>query len=466
MPANKKKKEIKYLLEKQRTFFQQGETREFSRRKEFLLRLKQGLKEKEEDIIAALKRDLGKHPVESYAAELGIIKHEIDYVLKHLKKWMKPRKRRLSLLHFWSRGAVHPEPYGNVLIISPWNYPLQLALLPLVDALAAGNCALLKPSEHSPATSQVIEEIISEHLPPEIAAAVQGEKETGQFLLKQQYDFIFFTGSRQVGKIVMKQAAENLTPVSLELGGKCPCLVAETAKLELAARRIIWGKLINAGQTCVAPDYVLIHRQQKEAFLEKSRQAARKLYGSNPAESPDYGRIINDNHFQRIKNYLDNTEGRIVLGGETDRENLYIAPTIIDEITPDDALMQEEIFGPLLPVLEYEEISRAREIIDSFPTPLSFYLFTSNNQLKKQLIKELPFGSGCINDTLIQASTPRFPFGGKGESGMGAYHGRSGFKLFSHHKTVIEKTDLFDVKLRYPPYQGKLKILKRLFRWF
>ncbi len=466
MLDQEKEKKIKNLLEQQRDFFQQGGTREFSRRKDFLLRLKKGLEEKEENIISALNQDLGKHPVESYAAELGIIKHEIDYVLKHLKKWMKPRKRRLSLLHFWSRGAVHPEPYGNVLIISPWNYPLQLALLPLVDALAAGNCALLKPSEHSPAASRVIAEIFSDHLPPELVATVQGAKETGQFLLEQQYDFIFFTGSLQVGKIVMKQAAENLTPVSLELGGKCPCLVDETANLELAARRIIWGKLINAGQTCLAPDYVLIHRQQKEAFLEKARQAARNFYGSNPAESPDYGRMVNEKHFQRIKNYLENTEGRIVLGGETDLENLYIAPTIIDEVTPSDALMQEEIFGPLLPVLEYEDISRAKEIIDSFTTPLSFYLFTRDSPLKKQLIQEIPFGSGCINDTLIQASTPRFPFGGKAESGMGTYHGRAGFNLFSHQKTVIEKTDLFDIKLRYPPYQGKLKIIKRLFRWF
>ncbi len=466
MPDQEKEKKIKNLLEQQRDFFQQGETRQHSRRREFLLRLKLGLQEREEDILSALETDLGKHPVETYAAELGIIKQEINYVLKRLKKWMKPRKSRLSFLHFWSRGAVHTEPYGNVLIISPWNYPLQLALLPLVDALAAGNCVLLKPSEHSPATSLAIEEIVSDYLPSELVAAVQGAKETGKFLLEQQYDFIFFTGNKQVGRIVMKKAAENLIPVSLELGGKCPCLVDETARLDLAARRIVWGKLLNAGQTCVAPDYVLVHHQQKEAFLERAREAVSKYYGSNPAESPDYPRIINENHFQRIKNYLDNTKGRIVLGGETDLENLYIAPTIIDDITPSDALMQEEIFGPLLPVLEYEDISRAREIIDSFTTPLSFYLFTRDSRLKKQLIQEIPFGSGCINDTLIQASTPRFPFGGKAESGMGAYHGRAGFNLFSHHKTVIEKTDLFDIKLRYPPYQGKLKLLKRLFRWF
>ena len=461
-----RQEEIKAVLNKQRDFFGDGGTKSFNFRSKLLKKLKKGLQRREEQIFKALKDDLQKPPFETYSTELGLIIKEINHVLKNLRHWMKPEKKRASLLHLRTTARIFRQPYGNVLIMAPWNYPLQLALVPLVDALAAGNCVMLKPSEYAPNTAKVLFELLNDELPDQVVAVVEGGKTTGELLLEQEFDFIFFTGSPRVGRIVMKKAADRLTPVCLELGGKCPCIVDDTVDAQISAKRILWGKFLNAGQTCIAPDYILVTADFKEKLIAAFKKTLKKFYGEEPRMSEDYGRIINEKHWLRLTEMLTNTEGQIICGGDYNKEDLYMAPTIVDDVTPNDVLMSEEIFGPILPVVEFVDFEQARGIIDSYNKPLAVYLFSGNKSLQKEVVNEIPFGGGCINDTAIHVASPRFPFGGLGESGMGKYHGQAGFELFSHQKTIFKKTRFFDIPLRYPPYRKKLAWIKKLFKWF
>ena len=469
MGISGKEEEIKNKVADLKSFFDSTRMTPFKKRVELLKMLRNGLQRREEELYDALRADLHKPPFEAYTAELGLLEKEITHALKNLRRWLKPEKKRASWLHLWTTGTIYRQPHGVVLIMAPWNYPLQLSMIPLVNALAAGNSVLLKPSEYASRTSEVIAALIREELPPTAVTVVRGEKETGQLLLEQDFDFVFFTGSTRVGSQVMKKAAEKLIPVCLELGGKSPCLVDGTVKAGISASRIIWGKFINAGQTCVAPDYILLvglKEKDRQQFMFQLKKTISDFYGNDIGNSKDYGRIINEKHWLRLTEMLSRTDGKIVCGGETDKEDLYIAPTIVEKIQPDDSLMKEEIFGPLLPVMEVADWEQAQKIIEQYSTPLSLYLFSGNRRVQKKVIDEFSFGGGCINDTVIQVSSPRFPFGGQGASGLGRYHGQAGFNLFTRQKTVMNKTGLFDIPLRYPPYKQKLKWIKRLFRWF
>ncbi len=455
---------IKRTKRKQEIFFEQGKTKDVSFRKEKLKILKKVIEENEVNIIDALKEDLGKHPVESYVTEIGLVLKEISLFLKNIKKWTKPKKVKTSLIHFHSSSYIYKEPYGNVLIFSPWNYPFQLSLLPLVGAIGAGNTVILKPSEYSPAVSSIISKIIGDNFSEEYIKVIQGEKEVSKFLLKQNFDYIFFTGSKNVGKIVMKAAAEHLTPVTLELGGKSPCIVNHDARIDLAARRIVWGKFLNAGQTCVAPDYLLLNKKVKEEFLEKVSKYIVQFFGDQREKTDDYSKIINEKHFKSLKGYLNS--GNIITGGVTDKDKLYISPTIIDQVNLEQEIMQEEIFGPILPVIEFENRSEIIDIINDLSDPLALYIFSESKKFQEDILKRVKAGGCTINDTIIHVSSPYLPFGGIGESGMGVYHGKYSFDTFSHKKSVIKKTTLFDLPLRYPPYKGKLKWLKKFLNIF
>lgn len=443
------------LVNKQRKFF-----REF--RISALKRLRSAVKDYENKIIDALKADLNKSEFEAYSTEIGFVLEEIGFTLKHLKSWVKPEKVKTPITHFGSKSYIYPEPYGVALIIAPWNYPFQLVIAPLIGAIAAGNCAVLKPSEFTPRTSEVLKELIKELYPEEYITVVQGGIETSQALLKEKYDTIFFTGSVTIGKIVMEAASKHLTPVTLELGGKSPCIVHEDAKIELACKRIAWGKFINAGQTCVAPDYVYVHRNIKDKFLEGLKTAIKELYGETPINNPDYTHIVSHKHFDRLVSFL--SDGKIYTGGASDRDNLVIEPTVLTDITWKDAVMQDEIFGPILPVLEYSDISEAIEGIHNHPNPLALYLFTESPAIERKVLKDISFGGGCINDTIYHLVSPYLPFGGVGTSGMGAYHGKGSFNAFSHKKSILKQTSLFDIPLRYPNFKNGLKFIKYFFR--
>jgi len=462
---------INELFKKQKANFNnirdniKGLKQESSFRIDKLKLLKKVLEDNENKIYAALKNDLSKPPFETFTTELGMIIREIDFFIKKLSKWMKPEKAKTSWLHFKSSGYIYQVPYGVVLIIAPWNYPLQLSLIPLVGAIAGGNCTILKPSEHSSATSRLISDLLEQTFNRNYIAVVRGKVNTAQKLLKKDFDYIFFTGSPEVGKIVMKKAADNLTPVTLELGGKSPCIVDKEVNLELAVRRIIWGKLLNAGQTCVAPDYLLITSKYKKQFIEKAKKYIKKFYGDDIKNSSDYSRIINNNHFMRIKDLLNNSQGKIVMAGNYSKDDLYFPPTIVTDININDSLMNEEIFGPILPVLEFEKFPEIFSIIDKQPVPLALYLFTKNRRKQNKVIRQIPFGGGCINDTIIHVSSSHLPFGGIKSSGLGRYHGKTSFDTFTHQKSIMKKTNLFDLPFRYPPYENKLSFIKKLFRW-
>ncbi len=450
------------LVEKQRDFFHTGKTKEVSFRLDALKRLKEAILLNENNIYAALKGDLGKSQYESYAGEIGVVQSEISEAVKHIRSWAKPRKVKSRLINFPDRNFIYPQPYGVVLIIGPWNYPLQLIFAPLVAAIAAGNCIVIKPSELAPATSKLISGIISASFPGEYLAVVEGGIEESQALLKQRFDFIFFTGGSKIGRIVMKEAAENLAPVALELGGKSPVIVDSDANIEVAARRIVWGKFFNAGQTCVAPDYLLVNskiaRELKDALIKTIQQ----FYGDDPSKSPDFSRIVNGTHFDRLARLM--SDGRILIGGEKDREKRYIAPTIITEINWEDPIMQEEIFGPILPVLEFEDLDTVLEKISGRPRPLALYYFSSNRSMCKRVLKRVEFGGGCINDCVMHLLNPNLPFGGVGASGMGCYHGKYGFETFSYRKSILKKGTWMDIAMRYPPYAGKLKWMKKILK--
>jgi acyl-CoA reductase-like NAD-dependent aldehyde dehydrogenase len=446
------------IIKKQRQFFATGETKNIDFRLEQLKKLKQAVSDYQTEIVAAVNADLNRPEFEAYF-ELAAIA-EVNYAIKHLKSWVKPQKVSAGLEQFPASAKIYPEPLGVVLIIGPWNYPFQLNILPLVGAIAAGNCAIVKPSEIAANTSKVVAELINKTFDPAYIAAVEGGVETSQQLLAEKFDYIFFTGGTNVGRVVMEAAAKNLTPVTLELGGKSPCIVDSDISIENSAKRIVWGKFINAGQTCIAPDYLLVNRAVKSEFLTAVTETIRSFYGENPAESTDYCRIISERHFNRLAEFLK--DGKIVIGGETNAEEKYIAPTVIDGVSWDAPVMQEEIFGPILPVLEYRDLEEAIAQINARPKPLALYLFSRDKQKQKRVLRDTSSGGVCINDTVMQGALTSLPFGGVGNSGIGSYHGKASFDTFSHYKSVLNKGLWFDLEWRYAPYKGKLDFLKKV----
>ncbi len=436
---------------------------EIAFRKESLKKLLHNIIENEGAIIKALYDDFKKPAFEAVLTETNYVISDLKETIKNIDSWTKPKKVFASLLNFPSSDYIYSEPYGNVLILSPWNYPFQLALCPLVSAVAAGNKVTLKPSELTPNTSNIISKIITETFAAKDVEVITGDATIAQQLLNQRWDYIFFTGSVAVGKIVAKAAAENLTPVTLELGGKSPCIVDETANLELSARRIVWGKIINAGQTCVAPDYILVHHKMKDTFVKFLIQEIEKALGTNPEESPDFARIINLKNWQRQLSLLENQT--ILFGGQSNKETLYLAPTLLDEPKMDSLVMKEEIFGPILPILSYESKSDIEKIILSFEKPLSLYLFSQNKSFIDEVLQKYSFGGGCINDTVIHLVNNRLPFGGVGNSGMGAYHGKLSFDIFSHKKAIVKRGTWLDLPLRYAPYKDKLTTIQKILKW-
>ncbi|MEK3806457.1 aldehyde dehydrogenase [Bacillus sp. FSL H8-0547] len=454
--------QIQSILAAQREYFLKGHTRKLEDRKKNLDRLRKSIKRNEQAIIDALNKDLNKSEFEAYTTEIGILLEEISFAGKHLKKWAAPEKVKTAVTHIGTTGRIIPEPYGTALIIAPWNYPFQLALSPLVGAISAGNTAVLKPSEFAPAVSALLKKIIEETFPKEYIAVIEGGIETNQQLLAEKFDTIFFTGSVPVGKIVMEAASKHLTPVTLELGGKSPCIVHKDADLKLSARRIAFGKFTNAGQTCIAPDYLMVHEDIKEEFMTLLKSEIEQMFGKDPLQNEKYSRMISEKHFDRLTEFFK--DGTILHGGESDKSTLTIAPTIIGDVAADSPVMQEEIFGPIFPVLQYRELEEAISFIQARPKPLALYLFTSSKQTEEQVVTRVSFGGGCINDTLMHIATPHLPFGGVGESGMGNYHGKFSFDAFSHYKSVLNQTTRFDLSFRYPNAKNGLKIVKRLLK--
>ncbi len=449
---------VKNTLEKQRKFFATGKTQDIEFRIQQLTKLKTAIKEREADIIKALYGDLKKPELEGYL-ELAVLQ-DITQTLKHIKRWMKPQKVGIPLIQFPASAYIKPEPLGVVLIIGPWNYPFSLIVSPLIGAIAAGNCVMVKPSEISPHTSDILCEIIKDTFSPEYIAAVPGGIETGQALLAQKFDHIFFTGGTKIGKIVMEAAAKNLTPITLELGGKSPCIVDDDINLKETAKRITWGKFLNAGQTCIAPDYLLVNRNVKSELINQMQNCLQEFYGDNPANSPDFARIVNQKQWDKLASLL--TVGKIITGGSTNREDLYIAPTLITDISLDSPVMKEEIFGPILPILEYESLEEAIAIVNRFPKPLALYLFSRDKNKQEQVLNNTSSGGVCLNDTIMHVGLPQLPFGGVGESGIGNYHGKFSFDTFSHQKSILKKTFWFDFNWRYAPYKDKLGLFKKL----
>jgi len=455
--------DLAQLIRRQRAYFQTGATRSLGCRRTQLHQLHNALVAHEPALLAALHADLRKSAYEAYTAEIGFVLSEIRYARRHLAAWMRPQRRRAPLLAWPARGLVRPEPYGVALIIGPWNYPLQLLLSPLVGALAAGNCAVLKPSEFAPHTAAAIAKLIGATFPEENVAVVLGERETAEALLRERFDSIFFTGSTGVGRAVMAAAARHLTPVTLELGGKCPCLVCADAPVDVAARRVAWGKFMNAGQTCVAPDFVLVDRRLHSGLVAALKRAIQQFYGDDPQKSADYGRIINRNHLDRLTAFLGN--GQIAHGGQHDASNLYLAPTLLTGVAADAPVMQEEIFGPILPVLEFDKLDDALALLRNRPTPLALYLFTKDRTTQERVFAATRSGGVCVNDTVTHILGKDLPFGGLGESGLGVYHGRASFDCFTHRRSVLRRSFAFDSKLRYPPPRVTLTTLKRAFRF-
>lgn len=446
--------QIDNILQLQRDFYDSGATIPVSFRKKQLKKLYQAVQKYRLQIEEALKKDLGKSSYESFMCEIGLVLSEISYMIRHVKKFSKRKTVYTPLAQFASHSYVQPVPYGNTLIMSPWNYPFLLSIDPLVDAIAAGNTAIVKPSAYSPATSQVIETLIKECFSPAHVSVVTGGRAENAALLEKKFDFIFFTGSQNVGREVMRHAAVNLTPVVLELGGKSPCIVEESADIRLAARRIVFGKYLNCGQTCVAPDFILCHKSIQDKLLQELKLQVEKQFGSDPLADSNYGKIINQKHFDRLCRLLQS--GELYLGGETDAEALRIAPAIMTHVTFDAPVMQEEIFGPVLPVLTYENFDELMLLLKKRPKPLAQYLFSSNKAHIRRVNEELSYGGGCINDTIIHLATSEMGFGGVGESGMGAYHGKAGFDAFSHQKSIVDKKTWLDLPMRYQPYTSKL----------
>ena len=443
--------EIKNIVTTQRKYFATGATLDIDYRTCALKKLKTSILEHEAEINEAIKKDLGKSSFESYMCETGLVLSEISYMLKHLHSFAKEKNVHTPLAQFHSRSYKKPSPYGVVLIMSPWNYPFLLTLDPLVDAIAAGNTVVLKPSAYSPYTSEIIKRIISGCFDRQYVSVITGGRAENTYLLNEHFDYIFFTGSQAVGKEVMRHASEHLTPVTLELGGKSPCIVEKSANIKLAAKRIVFGKFLNCGQTCVAPDYIYCDRTIKDKLVKEIKRQVQKQYGKQPLTRENYGKIINEKHFERISGLID--QNKVVLGGSTNRSTLQIEPTVMDNVTFGDAVMQEEIFGPLMPILVYDTLDEVIRNINSMPHPLALYIFTSDKVAAKKITSRCGFGGGCINDTIIHLATSEMGFGGFGESGMGSYHGRDGFNTFSHYKSIVDKKTWLDLPMRYQPYK-------------
>lgn len=453
--------EIDKLVARQRKFFATGKTLELKFRHVALSRLKTAIYANEDKINEALYEDLGKSTTETYMCETGMTLSELSFMDKHLDKWARPGRVPTPLAQFHASSYTVKNPYGVVLIMSPWNYPFMLAMEPLVGAIACGNCCIVKPSAYAPATSAIIREIVDECFPPEYVAVVEGGREENKDLLKQEFDYIFFTGGVNVGKEVMRAASKHLTPVTLELGGKSPVIIDKTAKLNLAAKRLAFGKLLNCGQTCVAPDYVLIDESIQDKFIEKLSFYFDKMLGNDPLKNDNYVHMINQKHFDRVCGLIDGK--KVVYGGKSDRETLRIEPTIMKNVSLDDKVMQEEIFGPVLPFISFRNINSALRLVNSRPHPLAAYLFSEDRHIQERFLKKITFGGGCINDTIIHLATSQMGFGGVGASGMGSYHGKKSFETFSHEKSIVNKSTWMDMPVRYAPYNCVQERLLKLF---
>lgn len=449
------------MMQRLRHSYISGLTRPLSWRVNQLKQLQLMLEEHESDLLKALESDLGKSKAEGWLTELGYLNSDIGYTCKHLRKWMRGKRVSQPLMAWPGKSFLHPEPLGVVLIIGAWNYPLQLLLSPLVAALAAGNCAVVKPSELAPRTANIIAKLLPDYLANEAVQVVTGGAEVAQELLAQRFDHIMYTGGGRVGRIVMEAAAKHLTPVTLELGGKSPAVVLDDADIKTAARRIAWGKWLNAGQTCIAPDYVLVADNRRDEFIASLKQAVEDFYGTDASDANDYGRIVNEQHWQRLVGYLE--QGTVVHGGDHDRQQRFLAPTILTEVAIDSPVMEEEIFGPILPVLSVPNLASAVEFIRERDKPLALYGFSASKRALQQLTEQTHAGNQCNNDTLMFMLNPELPFGGVGPSGMGRYHGKFGFDTFSHQKAVMQRPFWFDPKFRYPPYTS---FKQKLLRWF
>lgn len=450
------------VLARQRAYFGSGATLPRAFREDQLHNLLVVIERKEKVLLEALAHDLGRPRVEGYAAEVGGLTSDIRHTLKHLRSWMKPRRKLPPLVAVPSISAVHMQPLGLNLIIAPWNYPIQLALGPLIPAIAAGNVAIIKPSELAPASSSVVTEVVREAFSEEYVAVFEGGVDVSQALLRRPFDHLFFTGGTRVGRIVAHAGAEHLSRVTLELGGKSPTIVTETADLDVAAKRIAMGKFFNAGQTCIAPDYLMVHESVHDPLLERIASCVREFYGDDPSKSNDFGRIINDHHFERLVRLID--EPNVRVGGQAERQTRYIAPTVQTEATLDSAAMADEIFGPILPVMKIRSLQDAVDVIRERPNPLALYLFTTDSHDEKAIVDRVSFGGGCINNTLYHYADPQLPFGGIGTSGIGAYHGKYGFETFSHQKGVLKTGNFLDPSMKYPPYtEGKFNLIRKVF---
>ncbi|MTI46387.1 aldehyde dehydrogenase [Sporosalibacterium faouarense] len=453
---------VNELLKKQKDFFKKGYTSDIDFRLNSLGKLRKSIQYYEKDILEALQVDLGKPHFEGYATEVGYVLDSISYMEKNLKKWTKDKKVKTPIHQALTKSFIRYEPYGTVLIIGPFNYPFQLIIEPMIGAIAAGNTVILKPSQDTVKTEAIIKRIINEVFEEEYISVITGGREVTSELINSKFDYIFFTGSVPVGKIVMEAASKNLVPVTLELGGKSPVIVHKDSNLDKAAKRIMWGKFINTGQTCVAPDYVYIHKDIKDELLQKMKEVLIEFYGDKPKNSEDYGKIVNTRQFDRLVTLID--EDKVFYGGNYDREELYIEPTILNNVTWMDKVMEDEIFGPILPVMEYGDINKVIDIINSNPKPLSFYIFSENERIQNMTIDRISFGGGCINDTISHVATPYMPFGGVGNSGIGSYHGEYSFYTFSHAKSIIKKSTIFDLNLIFPPYKDRINILKKVLK--
>ena len=454
---------INYIVEKQRSFFNSGKTFDIKYRKSLLIKLKKQIQLKEKKIEESLFNDLGKSNGETFLTEIHFIYSELNIAIRNIKKWSKRKSVRSSLLNFPSSDYIIPEPYGNTLHISPWNYPFQLSIAPIIGAVAAGNTVLLKPSEYSKNTSDILEEIIKEVFDEGFVCVIKGGPKIASKLLDIQWDYIFFTGSVRIGKIVAEKAAKFLTPTTLELGGKNPCVVDETVSLKTAAKRIVWGKFINCGQTCLAPDFLIVNKKIKKNFINELINQIKILYSKNPEQSDSYGRIIGEKHLNYLSSLL--IDQKIVHGGKTDLKNKYFEPTIVEIDNFDSKLMEDEIFGPILPIYTYEDFNEIDQIIKKYKNPLALYIFTKKREFGEQFLHKYSFGGGAINDTVIHVINDRLPFGGIGNSGMGKYHGESTFKTFSHYKPYLSKPLWIDIPLRYPPFKNKLNFLKKILKF-
>ena len=449
------------ILEKQKKFFKSGKTLDINLRIEYLKKLKKVIKDNEIAIFEVLNKDLGKSETEAYMCEVGLTLDEISYMIKNIKKFAKEKIVPTPLTNFHSKSIIKLVPRGNVLIMSPWNYPFLLTMEPLVDAISAGNTVILKPSAYSKFTSDIVSKIIKDVFPEEYVAVVKGGREENKQLLSYKYDYIFFTGSQSVGKEVLRSASEHLTPVALELGGKSPCIIDKTANIDLSAKRIVFGKFLNCGQTCVAPDYILCEESIKQELIKAIKKEIIKQFGENPIENPNYGKIINEKHFNRVRNLID--FDKTIIGGKTNPETLKIEPTVLDNITWADNVMKEEIFGPVLPILTFKTINEVVETVENHSHPLALYVFSTDKKNIKQITEHCRYGGGCINDVVVHLATPEMPFGGFGESGMGSYHGKFGFETFSHRKSTLDKKLWLDLPMRYQPYKNFYNKLLRIF---